>query len=61
MTAAPGIKGMSRCFFLCGFLPLLLFQAKRLQSELAERKQESDIEYRFIAFTGENSPRCYDK
>ncbi|XP_071235578.1 leucine-rich repeat-containing protein 27-like isoform X2 [Salvelinus alpinus] len=36
-------------------------EAKRLQSELAERKQESDIEYRFIAFTGENSPRCYDK
>uniref|UniRef100_A0A8C7RLK5 Leucine-rich repeat protein SHOC-2 n=1 Tax=Oncorhynchus mykiss TaxID=8022 RepID=A0A8C7RLK5_ONCMY len=35
-------------------------EAKRLQSELAERKQESDIEYRFIAFTGENSPRCYD-
>ncbi|XP_014009643.2 leucine-rich repeat-containing protein 27 isoform X4 [Salmo salar] len=36
-------------------------EAKRLQSQLAERKHESDIEYRFIAFTGENSPRCYDK
>ncbi|XP_041722188.1 leucine-rich repeat-containing protein 27 isoform X3 [Coregonus clupeaformis] len=36
-------------------------EAKRLQSELAKRKQERDIEYRFIAFTGENSPRCYDK
>ncbi|XP_029608969.1 leucine-rich repeat-containing protein 27 isoform X4 [Salmo trutta] len=36
-------------------------EAKRLQSQLAERKHVSDIEYRFIAFTGENSPRCYDK
>ncbi|XP_034148668.1 leucine-rich repeat-containing protein 27 isoform X2 [Esox lucius] len=36
-------------------------EAKGLQSELAQIKRDQDIEYRFLAFTGENSPRCYDK
>ncbi|XP_062320511.1 leucine-rich repeat-containing protein 27-like [Osmerus eperlanus] len=32
-------------------------EAKKLQEELDARKQEKDLEYRFIAYTGESSPR----
>ena len=39
------------------FILFILSKAKKLQEELDARKQEKDVEYRFIAYTGESSPR----
>ncbi|XP_072533122.1 leucine-rich repeat-containing protein 27-like isoform X1 [Salminus brasiliensis] len=36
-------------------------EVKQLQLELAERRRERDLEYRFTAFTGESVPRLYEK